>query len=106
MSVTAHGQAPIVRPSSRSTTPEHENIEALLRTIGKRVRLLRLTRELTQEELAHAANMSRSFISLIEHGAHGIDIIRLYNLAAALEVSLAELLQPPPEPEKTSVHSF
>ena len=66
-----------------------------LRALGKRVRLLRLTRELTQEELAAAAGISRSFVSLIEHGAHGVDVVRLVRLAAALEIRLAELLGEP-----------
>lgn len=68
---------------------------AYLRALGKRVRLLRLTRELTQEELAVAAGMSRSFVSIIEHGSHGVDVVRLIRLAAALEVPLAELLREP-----------
>jgi transcriptional regulator with XRE-family HTH domain len=69
--------------------------EAYLRALGKRVRILRLTRELTQEELATAAGMSRSFVSLIEHGSHGVDVIRLIRLAAALDVPLAELIGEP-----------
>ncbi len=69
--------------------------EAYLRALGKRVRILRLTRELTQEELAAAAGMSRNFVSLIEHGAHGIDVVRLLRLAAALDVPIDELLRDP-----------
>lgn len=68
---------------------------AYLRALGKRVRLLRLTRELTQEELAAAAGMSRSFVSIIEHGSHGVDVVRLIRLAAALDVPIAELLGEP-----------
>ena len=45
--------------------------EAFLRVVGKRIRILRLTRELTQDELAAAAGISRSFVSLVEHGAKG-----------------------------------
>jgi XRE family transcriptional regulator, aerobic/anaerobic benzoate catabolism transcriptional regulator len=69
--------------------------EAYLRALGKRVRILRLTRELTQEELAAASGMSRNFVSLIEHGAHGVDVVRLLRLAAALGVPLEELLRDP-----------
>jgi transcriptional regulator with XRE-family HTH domain len=36
--------------------------------------------------------MSRSFVSLIEKGTHGVDVVRLLRLAAALDVPLAELL--------------
>lgn len=63
-----------------------------LRGIGKRVRLARFTREMTQEQLAAAAGMSRSFVSLIEQGTHGVDVVRLYRLAAALGMPLAELV--------------
>jgi transcriptional regulator with XRE-family HTH domain len=68
---------------------------AYLRALGKRIRLLRLTRELSQAELAEAAGMSRSFISLIEHGTHGVDVVRLLRLAAALGVPLEDLLRDP-----------
>jgi transcriptional regulator with XRE-family HTH domain len=66
-----------------------------LRALGKRVRILRLTREMTQEELAAAAGMSRNFVSLLEHGAHGVDVVRLLRLAAALDVPIEELLRQP-----------
>jgi transcriptional regulator with XRE-family HTH domain len=75
-------------------------VDAWLRAMGRRVRILRLTREMTQDDLALAAGMSRSFVSLIEHGAHGIDVVRLLRLAAALDVPLAELIgaTPPDRP--------
>jgi transcriptional regulator with XRE-family HTH domain len=63
-----------------------------LRALGRRLRLLRHTRELSQEELGEAARVSRSFVSLIEHGSHGVDVVRLLRLAAALGVSLPELV--------------
>jgi len=65
---------------------------AFLRALGKRIRLLRRVRELTQDEVAQAAGMSRSFVSLIEKGSHGVDVVRLLRLADALAVSLPELL--------------
>jgi transcriptional regulator with XRE-family HTH domain len=68
---------------------------AYLRALGKRVRILRLTREMTQEQLAAAAGMSRNFVSLLEHGTHGVDVVRLLRLAAALDVSIEELLREP-----------
>lgn len=33
---------------------------------------------MTQDELAAAAGMSRSFLSIIEHGTNGVDVIRLF----------------------------
>ena len=40
-----------------------------LRALGKRLRLLRLLRDLSQDELGQAAGVSRSFVSLIESSA-------------------------------------
>jgi transcriptional regulator with XRE-family HTH domain len=71
-----------------------------VRALGKRVRLLRLTAELTQEELADAAGISRSFVSLIEHGARGVDVVRLLRLATVFGIPLSEMvdLERPPRP--------
>lgn len=71
------------------------DVEGYLRALGKRIRILRLTRELTQEELAQAAGMSRNFVSLIEHGSGGVDVVRLLRIAAALDVPIEELLRMP-----------
>ena len=40
-----------------------EEEQAFMRALGKRLRILRLTAELTQDQLADAASISRSFIS-------------------------------------------
>jgi transcriptional regulator with XRE-family HTH domain len=63
-----------------------------LRALGKRIRIARLTHELTQAELADATGISRSFISLLEHGGHGVDVVRLLRIAAALDLPLADLV--------------
>ena len=65
---------------------------AFLRALGKRVRLLRVARDLTQEQLADAAWMSRSFVSMIEKGCHGVDVVRLLRLAAVFGIPLTDLL--------------
>src|SRR6266550_6977882 len=68
---------------------------AFLRAVGRRIRLLRYERELTQEELGAAAGISRNFVSLIEHGEHGMNLVRLFALARALGVEPAQLLTGP-----------
>lgn len=65
---------------------------AFLSALGRRVRLLRLIRGLTQDQLAQAAGMSRSFVSLVEHGCHGVDVVRLVRLAAVFGIPLTELV--------------
>lgn len=65
---------------------------AFLLALGKRLRLLRRLRDLSQDELGQAAGVSRSFVSLIEKGAHGVDVVRLWRLAAVLGLPLHELV--------------
>jgi transcriptional regulator with XRE-family HTH domain len=79
----------------RAVTPEEA---AFLRVVGRRIRIHRLTRELTQEQLSDAAGISRSFISLIEKGRGDVSVLRLHRIAGVLDVPLTELLAPPPDP--------
>jgi len=74
----------------------------LLAVMGKRIRILRLTRELTQQQVADAAGISRNFISLLERGSHSVDVVRLLRLAAALDVPLAELFSQEARPTNGS----
>lgn len=62
------------------------------RALGKRIRVLRAVRELTQDELAQAAGVTRNQISTFERAAQRLDVVALIRLAAALEVSVPELL--------------
>lgn len=45
----------------------------LRRQVGKRVRVQRTVQELTQDELAQRAGVTRNFVSAIERGAQGLD---------------------------------
>ena len=75
---------------------DHDQTEKeLRRLIGRRLRLARLTTELTQDELGELAGVSRSFVSIIEHGAVGVDVYRLRRLAHAVGLTLAELIEEP-----------
>lgn len=70
--------------------------EQALRRLGRRVRLLRRARELTQEQLAAATGISRSFVSALEKGhAGGCDVLRVYRLADTLGVPVVDLLDGP-----------
>lgn len=72
-----------------------------MRVVGRRIRIHRLVRELTQEQLAEAAGISRSFLSLLEHGARGVDVVRLLRIAGVLDVPLTEIVAPPPDQGRT-----
>lgn len=69
--------------------------DTFLAALGRRVRRLRLLAELTQIELAAATGMSRSFVSLVEHGDSSLQVVRLLRLADSLHVPLAALLPDP-----------
>jgi len=59
-------------------------------SVGTTIKLLR--GELPQEELAYAAGISTSTLSRIERGLHQPSLPTLRKIAAALEVSLADLI--------------
>ncbi|MBM4783171.1 MAG: helix-turn-helix domain-containing protein [Archangiaceae bacterium] len=58
---------------------------------GLRLRALRLERELSQEQLAEAAGMSRDAVARLELGGRWPRLDTALRLAEALMVSLAEL---------------
>ena len=59
---------------------------------GKRVRELRDSQAITQDELAHRAGMDRSYVGQIERGEKNITIKGIYKLASALGVRASSLL--------------
>jgi len=60
--------------------------------MGQRIRHFRVTRKLTQEQLAEAADISASFMGHIERGNRISSIETLVKLCAALEVTPNDLL--------------
>lgn len=60
---------------------------------GKVLRQVRKQSGLTQEQLALAADIDRTFVSLIERGERQPTIRVLFKLAAAMHVSAAQLIQ-------------
>ena len=70
----------------------HYSAEQLLHSLGQRVRGLRQSRGWTQNELARRAGVSPRFLLEVEKGDANISLLRLTEVAAALEVSLAMLV--------------
>ena len=58
--------------------------------VGDRVRVLRRARNMSQEKLALACGLDRTYITSVENGRRNISIINLEKVASALGVSLAE----------------
>lgn len=62
------------------------------RQFGLRVRSLREGRELSQEDLADAAKLHRTHISLIERGQRSVRLETIERLAIALRVQPSQLM--------------
>ncbi len=71
---------------------DEEAAAVFRRALGRRLRLLRVVRELTQDELARAAGVTRNPVSAFERAAQGLDVVALLRLSAALRLPVAELL--------------
>lgn len=61
------------------------------RQLARRVRILRLLRGWTQEELADECGLHRTFVSLVERGQCNISLDNLERLAQAFELGVPEL---------------
>ncbi len=74
-----------------------QSVGGIARALGQRIRQLRQSRpeKLTQEELAERADISVSFLSMIERGERAPHIETLARIAEALDVELAELFSAP-----------
>ena len=58
---------------------------------GKRVRELRTGRQLSQEALALACGLDRTYIGGIERGERNVSLVNIEKIAAALGVRIREL---------------
>jgi transcriptional regulator with XRE-family HTH domain len=61
--------------------------------LARNLRIYRQQRGLSQEELAHKADIDRTYVSALERCVYGVSIDVLDRLAAALSVEAADLLQ-------------
>ena len=58
---------------------------------GERVRVLRKQKALSQESLALACGLDRTYIGGVERGERNISLLNIYKIAAALGVPPKEL---------------
>lgn len=65
----------------------------LLTKVGNRIRALRLKSGLSQEKLAFASNLDRTYIGSVERGERNISIINLNKISTALNINSFELLK-------------
>ncbi|MEG7381990.1 helix-turn-helix transcriptional regulator, partial [Bacillus subtilis] len=92
--------ATFVRESSVENTPwrNTQQVSSSFRMdireiFAKNLKRLRLAKGLSQEELAHRADIDRTYVSSLERCVYGASIDVLGRLAVVLEVEPAELLK-------------
>jgi len=65
----------------------------ILKTFGERVRQLRKVKDISQEELAHRADLHRTYIGMIERAEKNITLLNIEKIANALEVKIQDLFK-------------
>ena len=68
----------------------------LREVLAKNLKRLRLAADLSQEDLAHRAEIDRTYVSSLERGRYSATVDMLERLAAVLGVMPADLLADPP----------
>ena len=64
----------------------------ILKQLGANIRAERLSKNISQEELAFKINSARNFIGCIERAEKAPTIVTLYKIAGALEIPIGNLL--------------
>ena len=64
----------------------------ILVNFGERVREIRKGKGLSQEELAHKADLHRTYVGMIERAEKNITLLNIEKIANALEVNIKELI--------------
>ncbi|MEZ2322813.1 MULTISPECIES: helix-turn-helix domain-containing protein [Bacillus cereus group] len=65
----------------------------ITKKLGKRIRLLRKDKKLSQERLGELSNMHTNHIGAIERGEKNVSIKSLHKITNGLEVTLEELFR-------------
>lgn len=76
--------------------PDFLALMEIREVFAKNLRLLRQSKGLSQEELAHLADIDRTYVSSLERGVYSPTLDVVERLAKALETDAAELLKNSP----------
>ncbi len=66
--------------------------DPILKKLGSAIRRERLKQGISQENLALAAGVDRSYMGGIERGQHNVTVMSLSKIATAIGMSMSELL--------------
>ena len=68
------------------------NKETLLKKFGKNVKIERIKKDLTQEQLAEQMNVSQNYIANIERGKANMSLAKVLELSQGLNINIEKLL--------------
>ena len=69
-----------------------ETLSSYLSELGGRILSLRKTSGLSQQALADAADLDRTYISAVEHGKQNVTVGAIVKLSIALKIPLKHLM--------------
>jgi len=69
----------------------HKRFDDVHERLGKNIRKLREKKDITQEELAHNADIDRSYLGFIERGEKNPNLDIIVLIAKSLRVKLSDL---------------
>jgi transcriptional regulator with XRE-family HTH domain len=69
-----------------------EDEASIKQVFGKKLREIRHDKGLSQEALAHACELDRTYIGGVERGERNVSLINIVRIARALEVDPLELM--------------
>jgi len=64
----------------------------LAKLFGRNIKTARVRRDINQERLCELANIDRSYLSRVENGNCKVALEKVYEISAALECPLSEIL--------------
>ena len=75
-----------------SKTTIEETLNSYLNELGGRILTLRKSNGMSQQALADAADLDRTYISAVEHGKQNVTVGAIVKLSLALKIPLNQLL--------------
>lgn len=68
-------------------------VKERLRTLGLNIKMARMRKNISQEELAELVNTSRTTISMIETARQNPTILKVIDIAKVLEIDINEIIK-------------
>ena len=65
-----------------------------LAAMGRKINSVRTALNMTQQDLANASGLDRTYISMVEHGRQNLTMGAVVKIADALDVPVTELVSP------------